>query len=161
VNLRGARLRDQSKQQLGMDQYQGRLYPGLQHHLSAVLCAYSYVVAERERLAGEGNRRAAPMQRTAQIQQRHAPHSIATLRKRLALAMSPLLLTWLPELTPKRGLRQGPARTTTLPDGTYIRTVAILTVLSDDLANRSAYSGYASGADIVAANFQAVTCGRR
>lgn len=108
----------ESKQQLGMDQYQGRLYPGLQHHLSAVLCAYSYVVAERERLAGEGNPRAAPMQRTAQIPQRHAPHSIATLRKRLALALSPWLLTWLPELPPMRSLRQDPERTTTVPDGT-------------------------------------------
>ena len=108
----------ESKQQLGMDQYQGRLNPGLQHHLSAVLCAYSYVVAERERLAGEGNPRAAPMQRTAQIPQRHAPHSIATLRKRLALALSPWLLTWLPELPPRRSLRQGPERTTTVPDGT-------------------------------------------
>ena len=28
----------ESKQQLGMDEYQGRLYPGLQHHLTSVLC---------------------------------------------------------------------------------------------------------------------------
>ncbi len=108
----------ESKQHLGMDQYQGRLYPGLQHHLSAVLCAYSYVVAERERLAGEGNPRAAPMQRTAQIPQRHAPHSIATLRKRLALALTPWLLAYLPELLPRRSPSQSPDRTTLLPDGT-------------------------------------------
>lgn len=108
----------ESKQQLGMDQYQGRLYPGLQHHLSAVICAYSYVVAERERLAGEGNPRAAPMQRTAQMPQRHAPHSIATLRKRLALALTPWLLTWLPELPQRRSPPQSPERTTTLPDRT-------------------------------------------
>ena len=108
----------ESKQHLGMDQYQGRLYPGLQHHLSAVLCAYSYVVAERERLAGEGNPRAAPMQRTAQIPQRHAPHSIATLRKRLALALTPWLLTWLPELPLPRSTSHNPERTTPLTDGT-------------------------------------------
>lgn len=107
----------ESKQHLGMDQYQGRLYPGLQHHLSAVLCAYSYVVAERERLAGDGNPRAAPMQRTAQIPQRHAPHSLATLRKRLALALAPWLLAYLPELLPRRSPSQSPDRTTLLPDG--------------------------------------------
>lgn len=98
----------ESKQQLGMDQYQGRLYPGLQHHLSAVICAYSYVIAERERLAGEGHPRAAPLQRTAQIPQRHAPHSIATLRKRLALALTPWLLAWRPELAPPHSPPQSP-----------------------------------------------------
>lgn len=107
----------ESNQHLGIDQYQGRLYPGLQHHLSAVLCAYSYVVAERERLAGDGNPRAAPMQRTAQIPQRHAPHSIATLRKRLALALTPWLLAYLPELLLRRSRSQSPDRTTLLPDG--------------------------------------------
>lgn len=39
----------ESKQQLGLGQYQGRLYPGLQHHLSAVICTYAFLVAERER----------------------------------------------------------------------------------------------------------------
>ena len=108
----------ESKQQLGMDQYQGRLYPGLQHHLSAVICAYSYVIEERERLAGKGNPRAAPMQRTAEIPQRHAPHSIATLRKRLALAVTPWLLTWLPELPPMRSRPPTSGNTNTLTDGT-------------------------------------------
>jgi SRSO17 transposase len=109
----------ESKQQLGMDQYQGRLYPGLQHHLSAVICAYAYVIAERERLAGDGNPRAAPMQRTAQIPQRHAPHSIATLRKRLALALTPWLLNWLPERASTLAQSApNPGPTTTLTDGT-------------------------------------------
>lgn len=61
----------ESKQQLGLGQYQGRLYPGLQHHLSAVICAYAFIVAERERVSADGNPSAAPMQRTAQILQRH------------------------------------------------------------------------------------------
>ena len=46
------------------------------------------------------------MQRTAQIPQRHAPHSIATLRKRLALELRPWLLTWLPELPQSRSPRK-------------------------------------------------------
>src|SRR4051812_37878435 len=77
-----------------------------------------YVVAERERLVGDGSPRAAPMQRTAEIPQRHAPHSIATLRKRLALALTPWLLTWLPELPPRRSPPQSPGSTTPLPDWT-------------------------------------------
>jgi SRSO17 transposase len=108
----------ESKQHLGMDQYQGRLYPGLQHHLSAVISAYAYVIAERERLAGHGNPRAAPLQRTAEIPQRHAPHSIATLRKRLALALAPWLLAWLPELPPRRSPPKNPRRETPIADGT-------------------------------------------
>lgn len=73
-----------------------------------MICAYSYVIAEGERLAGEGHPRAAPMQRTAQIPQRHAPHSIATLGKRLALALTPWLLAWCPELASGHSQPQGP-----------------------------------------------------
>jgi SRSO17 transposase len=38
------------KQELGLDHYEGRRYPGFNHHISAVLCCYSFIVAERERL---------------------------------------------------------------------------------------------------------------
>ena len=34
----------ESKQQLGLGHYHGRLYPGLQHHLSAVICTYAFIV---------------------------------------------------------------------------------------------------------------------
>ena len=85
----------QSKQQLGLGQYQGRLYPGLQHHLSAVICTYAFIVAERERAAEGGNPSAAPMQRTARILQRHSPYSIATLRKQIAFALGPWLFDYL------------------------------------------------------------------
>ncbi len=37
------------KQELGLDQYEGRRYTGLQHHLTVVMCAYAFVVAERDR----------------------------------------------------------------------------------------------------------------
>lgn len=92
----------ESKQQLGLDQYQGRLYPGLQHHLSAVICTYAFIVAERERNCPDGNPRAAPMQRTARIPQRHAPYSIATLRKELAFAITPWFVNWRPNPPPRR-----------------------------------------------------------
>lgn len=92
----------ESKQQLGMDQYQGRLYPGLQHHLSAVICTYAFIVAERERNCPAGNPRAAPMQRTARNPQRHSPYSIATLRRELAWAITPWLANWRPEAIHRR-----------------------------------------------------------
>lgn len=92
----------ESKQQLGLGQYQGRLYPGLQHHLSAVICAYAFIVAERERVSADGNPSAAPMQRTAQILQRHSPYSIATLRKQIAFALGPWLFDYLEAHQPRR-----------------------------------------------------------
>lgn len=37
------------KQELGLDHYEGRRYPGFNHHITAVLCCYAFVAAERER----------------------------------------------------------------------------------------------------------------
>lgn len=37
------------KQELGLAQYEGRRYTGLQHHWTVVLCAYAFVVAARDR----------------------------------------------------------------------------------------------------------------
>ena len=86
----------ESKGQLGMDQYQGRLYTGLQHHLSSVICTYAFVVSERERQERNGNPGKGVMVRTAEIPQRHSPTSIATLRKRIANAVTPWFLAAFP-----------------------------------------------------------------
>lgn len=37
------------KTELGLDHYEGRSYPGWNHHVSVVLCCYAFVVAERVR----------------------------------------------------------------------------------------------------------------
>ena len=37
------------KQELGLDEYEGRRYTGLNHHLMVVMCTYAFVVAERDR----------------------------------------------------------------------------------------------------------------
>jgi SRSO17 transposase len=37
------------KGELGLDHYEGRSYPGWNHHVSVVLCCYAFVVAERVR----------------------------------------------------------------------------------------------------------------
>lgn len=108
----------ESKQQLGVGQYQGRLYPGLQHHLSAVICTYAFIVAERERSCSDDNPRAAPMQRSARILQRHAPYSVATLRKHIAFALTPWLLAWLPALPRRRSPLQKQSLLALQADGT-------------------------------------------
>ena len=83
-------VRSDSVAELGLGQYQGRLYPGLQHHLSAVICTCAFIVAERERASADSNPIAAPMQRTVRILQRHSQYSIATLRKQHAFAPWPV-----------------------------------------------------------------------
>jgi len=37
------------KDELGLDHYEGRRFPGWHHHVSVVLCCYAFVVAERVR----------------------------------------------------------------------------------------------------------------
>lgn len=98
----------ESKGQLGMDQYQGRLYTGLQHHLSSVICTYAFIVAERERQERNGNPGRGLMVRTAEIPQRHSPTSVATPRKRIANAVTPWFLAAFPT-RPRR--RSTPAST--------------------------------------------------
>jgi SRSO17 transposase len=51
---------EELKGELGLDHYEGRRYPGWHHHISAVICCYAFVVAERERLFPPCARRTAP-----------------------------------------------------------------------------------------------------
>ena len=37
------------KDELGLDHYEGRRFPGWHHHISVVLCCYAFVIAERVR----------------------------------------------------------------------------------------------------------------
>ena len=37
------------KGELGLDHYEGRRFPGWHHHISVVLCCYSFVIAEKSR----------------------------------------------------------------------------------------------------------------
>ena len=108
----------ESKGQLGMDQYQGRLYTGLQHHLSSVICSYAFIVAERERQARNGNPGKGLMVRTAEIPQRHSPTSIATLRKRIANAVTPWFLAAFPTRPRRQTTKAGTEEAAVLANGT-------------------------------------------
>lgn len=46
---RTERVYEDLKGELGLDHYEGRRFPGWNHHVSVVLCCYAFVVAERAR----------------------------------------------------------------------------------------------------------------
>jgi SRSO17 transposase len=46
---RTERMYEDLKGELGLDHFEGRSYPGWHHHVSVVLCCYTFVVAERVR----------------------------------------------------------------------------------------------------------------
>jgi SRSO17 transposase len=59
---------EELKGELGLDHFEGRSFPGWQHHVSAVLCAYAFLVAERARAfppSAEGTRDAGALPRAA------------------------------------------------------------------------------------------------
>jgi SRSO17 transposase len=59
---------EELKGELGLDHFEGRSFPGWHHHVSAVLCAYAFLVAERGRAfppSGEGTRESGSLHRAA------------------------------------------------------------------------------------------------
>jgi SRSO17 transposase len=46
---RTERVYEDLKGELGLDHYEGRRFPGWHHHVSAVLCCYAFIIAERVR----------------------------------------------------------------------------------------------------------------
>jgi len=56
------------KDELGLDHYEGRRFPGWHHHVTVALCCYAFLVAERARgfpPSGTRARRTAPVRFTA------------------------------------------------------------------------------------------------
>jgi SRSO17 transposase len=59
---------EELKGELGLDHFEGRSFPGWHHHVSAVLCAYAFIVAERARAfppSASKTRTARPLRRAA------------------------------------------------------------------------------------------------
>jgi SRSO17 transposase len=57
---RTERAYEELKGELGLDHYEGRSFPGWNHHVSVVLCCYAFVVAERVRRFPPSTRRVRP-----------------------------------------------------------------------------------------------------
>ena len=90
------------KGELGLDHYEGRRFPGWHHHISVVLCCYSFVIAEKSRHFSPSTSGARPRPPLAfssgaplQRQLHHCPSCSLPLHLELAPALSEL-----PSLTP-------------------------------------------------------------
>jgi hypothetical protein len=90
------------KQELGLGHYEGRGWRGFHHHAALCIAAYGFLVAERaafplgrqRRKDGPGGRRSQPSATPRLLPvgpERHVPHSIATMRRRIAHALAQLL----------------------------------------------------------------------
>ena len=54
---RTERAYEELKGELGLDHFEGRSFPGWHHHISVVLCCYSFLVSERVRRFSPSGRR--------------------------------------------------------------------------------------------------------
>ena len=90
------------KQEVGLGHYEGRSWPGFHHHGTLCIAIYGFLISERETIPPSGARCSRSLKtlaipagyrpRGAPIRpQRHVPHSIATLHRRLAVAIARLL----------------------------------------------------------------------
>lgn len=57
---RTERAYEELKDELGLDHYEGRSFPGWNHHVSVVLCCYAFVVGERLRRFPPSSKRGSP-----------------------------------------------------------------------------------------------------
>ena len=86
------------KQELGLGHFEGRGWRGFHHHATLCIAAYGFLISERETIPPSAPRAAA---RLAQLgfppitdpeappirTERHIPNSIATMRRRLIVAL--------------------------------------------------------------------------
>ena len=80
------------KGELGLDHFEGRSFPGWHHHVSVVLCAYAFLVAERSRAFPPRPEGKVIPVRSAERPERHFPDSIPSVR----LAFARITVRWLP-----------------------------------------------------------------
>jgi hypothetical protein len=83
------------KQEVGLGHYEGRGWRGFHHHATLCIAAYGFLISEKETIPPQnrpasGEARNLPFPQVTDLEelplrsQRHMPHSIATLRIRLA-----------------------------------------------------------------------------
>ena len=87
------------KQEIGLGHYEGRGWPGFHHHGTLCIAAYGFLVSERETIPPSAPHRAGSLAKPAYPKvtdpaappirpQRHVPNSIATIHRRLAVAIA-------------------------------------------------------------------------
>ena len=87
------------KQELGLGDYEGRGWRGFHHHATLCIAAYGFLIAERGALSPSGPGFSAPLTRSAIPEdypprgaadppRTHIPNSIATVRRRLVVALA-------------------------------------------------------------------------
>ena len=90
------------KQEVGLGHYEGRGWRGFHHHATLCIAAYGFLISERETIPPSGHPRAGRFQTSAVSRrpvpedpplrpERHVPNSIATLRRRIAVALADAL----------------------------------------------------------------------
>ena len=90
------------KQQLGLGDYEGRGWRGFHHHATLCIAAYGFLIAERGAIPPSGPHFSSPLSGSAIPDgydpeappirpERHIPNSIATIRRRLIVALAKTL----------------------------------------------------------------------
>ena len=79
---------EEMKQELGLAHYEGRSFPGWNHHVSVVLTCYAFVAAERLRRISPSATWVRPLVRTVARPERHYADSFATPRIRSPTAIA-------------------------------------------------------------------------
>ena len=83
---------EEMKLELGLDHYEGRSFPGWNHHISVVLSCYAFVAAERLRRPPPRRPGFVLLVRTSSRPERHFADSFATVR----MAIARVIAGWLP-----------------------------------------------------------------
>ena len=86
------------KQEVGLGHFEGRGWRGFHHHATLCIAAYGFLISERETIPPSAPRSTAMVQKAGIPEgyrprgsplrpERHIPNSIATMRRRLVLAL--------------------------------------------------------------------------